>query len=295
MRVIGIHGIGHDYMGANRIKQEWLLAIQDGLGEAGFPQIAEAEFAIAAYGALFRPSETRAGTLPRLTAEDVQDEWETSLLLEWWKEAARLSKANRNQRDPHGEDPSIQSPDFAGRGRAPVLVQRALNQLSKSRFFNTLGGERAVLFLLKQVRDYLHKPEMKQAIQQRVIEKVTAETRVIIGHSLGSVIAYECLCAHPEWNVQTFITLGSPLGISPLIFDTLIPQPQMGKGVYPNVRHWFNIADQGDIIALEKKLAPKFGFVIDQLVYNGWNSHLATRYLNAKETGDAIATGLFDS
>jgi pimeloyl-ACP methyl ester carboxylesterase len=33
---------------------------------------------------------------------------------------------------------------------------------------------------------------------------VRADTAVLIGHSLGSVVAYEALCAHPEWSVRAF-------------------------------------------------------------------------------------------
>ncbi len=292
MKVVGIHGIAHTHLTAPEIEAEWLPSLQGGLEEAGFPRMAKEDLMIAAYGVLFRPAGTRAGTLPKLTADDVKEEWEESLLFEWWQEAAKLSEQNRSQHDPLGEDLTIQSPDFKGRGRTPMLVQRALKQLAKSRFFNKLGGERAVLFALKQVREYLHNPDMKREIQERVAQKVTEDTRIIIGHSLGSIVAYECLCAHPEWNVHTLVTLGSPLGVSPLIFESLTPKPQAEMGVYPHVQQWFNIADRGDIVALEKKLAPRFGAVEDRLVHNGWESHSAKRYLNARETGDAIASGL---
>ena len=292
MKVVGIHGIDHTYLTAPQIEREWLFSLQGGLEEAGFPRLAKEDLTIAAYGALFRPEGTRAGNLPKLTVDDVKEEWEESLLFEWWREAAKLSEQNRSQHDPLGEDLSIQSPDFKGRGRTPMLVQRALKQLAKSRFFNKLGGERAVLFALKQVREYLHNPEMKQKIQERVAQKVTEDTEIIIGHSLGSIVAYECLCAHPEWNVHTLVTLGSPLGVSPLIFESLTPQPQDGKGIYPNVKKWFNIADKGDIVALEKELSPRFSNVVDRSVHNGWESHSAKRYLNTKETGEVIASGL---
>lgn len=292
MKVVGVHGIAHTFLTAPEIERQWLPAIQGGLEEAGFPRIQPDEFTIAAYGAEFRSKGMRSGTLPRLTAADVKDEWEEAMLLAWWQEAAQLSQHNRGKADPLGEDLTIQSPDFEGRGRTPRAVQDALRQLAKSKYFRALRGEQAVLFLLKQVKEYLHNPQTKQAIQDRVIKKVTSETKVIIGHSLGSVIAYECLCAHPEWNVETFVTLGSPLGMSPIVFDALTPAPQSGKGTYPNVKRWFNVADQGDIVALEKALAPRFGAVEDRLVHNGWESHSATRYLNTKEAGSAIATGL---
>ena len=288
MKIVGIHGINHTYLTAPEIEVEWLKSIQGGLEEAGFPRIVKEDLAIAAYGALFRPAGTRAGNLPKLSAKDIKDEWEESLLIELWREAADLSEQNRTQQDPLGEDLTIQSPNFEGRGRIPMFIQRALKQLAKSRFFNKLGGERAVLFIVKQVREYLHNSDMKRDIQERVSQKITEDTRIVIGHSLGSIVAYEYLCAHPELNVHTLITLGSPLGIYPLIFESLTPKPQDGKGIYPNVRQWVNIADRGDIVALEKELAPRFGNVVDCLVYSGWESHSAKRYLNTKETGKVI-------
>lgn len=295
MKIVGIHGIAHTFLTAPQIEQQWLPAIQGGLEEAGFSRIQPSEFTIAAYGAEFRLEGVRSGTLPRWSAADVQDEWKAAMLLAWWQEAAQLSQLNCGKADPLGEDPTIQSPDFEGRGRVPHSVQAALRQLAKSKYFHALGGDRVVLFLLNQVKEYLHNPQMKQAIQNRVIKAVAPETRVIIGHSLGSVIAYECLCAHPEWNVETLVTLGSPLGMSPIVFDALTPAPESGKGIYPNVKRWFNVADQGDLVALEKILAPRFGAVEDRLVHNGWESHSATRYLSAKETGSAIAAGLFEA
>jgi PGAP1-like protein len=295
MRIVGIHGIAHTHLTAPQIEAEWLPALQGGLEEAGVSRIAKEDFTIAAYGALFRLEGTRAGNLLRLTADDIKDEWEKALLLKWWQEAAELSELNRSQHEPAGEALTIQGPDFAGRGRIPELVQRALRQLTKSKFFAKLGGERAILLALRQVREYLYNLDMKRAIQERVVQKVTEDTRIIIGHSLGSIVAYECLCAHPEWNVHTLVTLGSPLGIAPSIFEALTPKPQEGTGVYPKIKQWFNIADQGDIVALEKELAPCFGAVADCLVHNGWESHSATRYLNAKQTGQAIASGLLDS
>lgn len=293
MKIVGIHGIAHTFLTAPQIEQEWLPAIQGGLEEAGFSRIQSNEFRVAAYGAKFRSEGVRSGTLPQWTTADTQDEWKKVMLLTWWQEASHLSQLNRGKADPLGEDLTIQSPDFEGRGRTLHTVQSALRQLAKSKYFRALGGDRAILFLLNQVKEYLHNPQMKQAIQSRVIKEVTSDTRVIIGHSLGSVIAYECLCAHPEWNVETFVTLGSPLGMSPVVFDALKPAPESGKGTYPHVKRWFNVADQGDIVALEKALAPRFGAVEDRLVHNGWESHSAIRYLNAKETGSAIATGLF--
>lgn len=175
----------------------------------------------------------------------------------------------------------------------PQTVQRALNALSHSKFFAGLA-ENALIFDLKQVVRYLKDDHIRHEAQARVSAEVGPDTRVLIGHSLGSVIAYEALYAHPEWPLKTFITLGSPLGIRNIIFEKLRPAPQNSIGAWPGqAERWVNIADGGDIVALEKQLAKCFGSrVNDRLISNGAKAHDVTRYLTAKETGDAIASGL---
>jgi pimeloyl-ACP methyl ester carboxylesterase len=157
-------------------------------------------------------------------------------------------------------------------------------------------AERALIWDLKQVHRYFSEDGVRQAVQARILARVTADTRVLVAHSLGSVAAYETLCANPELPVTTLVTLGSPLGTPNLIFDRLIPTPLAGCGAWPaGLKHWTNIADTGDVVALEKNLAPRFGNrVRDVLVYKGSHAHDCSRYLTAKETGLAIAQGLED-
>lgn len=288
MKILGIHGIGQTFLGSEQLKQHWLPALQDGLSEARGPRLEAADFDVVAFGALFRPEEATRGA-PRVDPESL-DDWEREMLAEWWREAAALSGASST--DDRAESPEIQAPDFAGRARTPQVVQRALRQLSKSRFFAAIGPERILLSGLRQVRLFLHDADLKRKVLERVVERVSPETRVVVAHSLGSIVAYEALCAHPEWRVDTLLTLGSPLGIRHLVFEALTPKPQDGRGIWPGVRRWVNIADRGDIVALQKELAPGFGQVEDRLVYNGWQSHDVTRYLSARETGEVIAAAL---
>jgi hypothetical protein len=289
MKIAGLHGIGQTFTGSEELKPSWLAAIRDGLKEAGTPDIKEEEFKMVGYGSLFRPSEMRASGVPRIDPESLE-EWEREMLVEWWREAANLSA---NATDPvRDEAATIQGPDFAGRARTPALVQRALRQLSKSRFFDAIGGERVLLFGLRQVRLFLHDAEKKRLVLERACEAITQGTRVVIGHSLGSIVAYEALCTPENWKIDTLITIGSPLGIRRLVFDVLTPRPKASIGIWPRVRRWVNIADRGDIVALEKELAPRFGNVEDILVYNGWQAHDAVRYLNSREVGEVIGAAL---
>lgn len=278
-KIVGVHGVGHQFKGENTLRAEWLPALKDGLARAGHQLASDEDFMCAFYGNLFRPAG-KAAMDPPYDVHDVGDEWERELLELWWREAARV-------------DPTVRGPEAGTKVSVPSVVQRALDALSQSRFFAGLA-ERALIYDLKQVRRYLHEPDVRREAQASVARAIKPDTRVVIGHSLGSVIAYEALCAHPEWPVSVFVTIGSPLGIRNLIFEELDPTPQCGTGVWPaGIKQWMNIADSGDVVALVKELGSCFGpQVSDHLVDNGASAHDATRYLTTRELGDAVAVGL---
>jgi pimeloyl-ACP methyl ester carboxylesterase len=277
-QIVAVHGIAQQFLGEHLLHAAWLPALRSGLSRVGVDLPSEDDLRCAFYGDLFRKKGTKAlGDVP-YDASDVT-EWEQELLEMWWREAARV-------------EPQVPGPDAQTKLRTPRIVQRALNALSNSRFFGSLA-ERVLIGSLKQVRRYLNDETMRKYIQERVIREVTADTRVIVGHSLGSVVAYEVLCQNPDWHIEMFVTLGSPLGIRRLIFDRLHPAPVNETGVWPrSVRNWTNIADGGDVVALEKQLARCFGErVRDELIYNGAKAHDVSPYLTAVETGRAIAAG----
>jgi pimeloyl-ACP methyl ester carboxylesterase len=124
---------------------------------------------------------------------------------------------------------------------------------------------------------------------------IGSETRVVVAHSLGSVVAYEALCTVPGHSVRALVTLGSPLGVRNLVFDRLDPAPLGGHGQWPGSEGlvWTNVADSADVVALEKDLRGRFGDrVCNALVHNGARAHDATSYLTDKLTGAAVARGL---
>ncbi|MGV9455717.1 alpha/beta fold hydrolase [Streptomyces sp. NPDC003635] len=275
-RVVCIHGVGQQYAGERQLHAAWHPALADGMLRAGASAPLPADdVRCVFYGDLFRPpGRTLAVQDPPLTASDVEEGFETELLLELWAEAART-------------DDAVLPPDARTLTRTPQTVQRALNALSRSRFFAGLAL-RGLILDLKQVRAYLCDPVVRETVGERVADAVTDRTRVVVGHSLGSVVAYEALCAHPEWPVRALLTLGSPLGIRNLVHDRL-PKP----GAWPGgVEAWTNIADEGDVVALVKDLRPLFGDRVEcHLVHNGSRAHDATRYLDTPQAGRAVTDG----
>ena len=275
-----VHGIGQQVKGEDSILGDWIPALRDGIRRADKEPPAGDCVAMAFYGDLFRKKGSKSLGIPPYDENDITNEWEMQLLEAWWIGAARI-------------DNSVPGPEDQTKLRTPRIVQRALNALSHSRFFANIAVN-AFVADLKQVHAYLHDDDIRREAQSRISKEITDETLVLVAHSLGTVVAYEALCAHPEWPVRTFISLGSPLGISNLIFELLRPTPENGIGVWPGpISRWSNIADRGDIVALVKELRTRFGeHVQDYLVHNDAHAHDVRPYLTAKETGHAIACGL---
>jgi hypothetical protein len=272
--VVVVHGIGHQYGGAASLANTCVPALRDGMKKAG--SSADPDIVCAFYGDVFRPSDRVLGREPPYDASDVEPGLEQEMLLAWWDEASRL-------------DPGVPPPDARTLARTPRSAQAALNALSGSSFFAGLA-ERLMVANLRQVRRYLTEPKTRKEITQRVLGEIGADTAVVVGHSLGSVVAYEVLCANADLRVHSLVTLGSPLGIRNLVFERLVPMP----GGWPGAaRSWTNVADAGDVVALVKDLRPLFGEQVrNVLVDNGSRAHDMSRYLTTEAVGRAVAEGL---
>jgi hypothetical protein len=283
--VVCVHGIGQQVGGEDSLLKSWWPALADGLrrAQAG-GLVAQSEVAIAFYGDEFRAAgQMLAVGDPPYGAADVEEGFERELLAAWWRSA---SETDVGVVPPDAVDTLVATP---GAG---------LRALSGSRFFANVAL-RAMVADLKQVRRYLLDRQARERIRGRVLSAIEPETRVIVAHSLGSVVAYEALCAMPEHDVRALVTLGSPLGIRHLVFDRLRPAPngsgRFARGVWPGggELQWTNLADAGDVVAVVKDLRPVFGDrVRSALVHNGAHAHDATSYLTDALCGAAIAAGL---
>ena len=148
---------------------------------------------------------------------------------------------------------------------------------------------------LQQVTRYLSDDDIRTQVQDRVAAEIDDGTQVLIGHSLGSVIAYEA--AHQLTRpLPQLITLGSPLGLRSIVYDLVRPQPPIYP---PHVKRWVNIADRNDLIAAEPDLSTMFGKLPPKAlfdgrwtVHNGAKPHDARFYLTKEQTGRPLGEAL---
>lgn len=147
---------------------------------------------------------------------------------------------------------------------------------------DTRAAAFAALFC-PEVAAYLTDPVKREKSRQAVATVIRKNRpKVVIAHSLGSVVAYETLWANPDLKVDLLITLGSPLGMRNVVFEHLLPAPVNGRGRRPaGVGRWVNIADKDDICALPPDLADRFtGIDVEALVNLDWiDFHTVEKYL----------------
>lgn len=109
---------------------------------------------------------------------------------------------------------------------------------------------------------------------------------VIIGHSLGSIIAYDVLSRRPH-DVPLLVTIGSPLAVTEI--QDLVSQPLR---VPEGVRAWRNVADGRDLVALDRTIRPEYApeeRTADFLVVNDSPSHHgALEYLASAPVRSAV-------
>lgn len=287
-QIVYVHGIAQQLKGPEILAREWSVALRDGMRHANCPEEAlppDESIKVAFYGDLFRAHPDQDGTdadvekgdTSSYVLADIEDGIEADLLLDWAETAGIVASADS------AADETEKS------GRAPRSFQKAAVALLSVPFFAGLTDS-LLVGALKQVRWYLTKPAIREEARRRVAALLSDETRLVIGHSLGSIVAYEVLCRAAQEIKPAFVTIGSPLGLPNLIFERLDPRPIDGTGARPGtIRSWTNIADKHDIVASVKKLNGLFdGQIVDVLVDNESLAHDIQPYFTASETGAAV-------
>lgn len=282
-KIVVVHGIGQQNEGALTLHSRLFPALKQGLAYGG-SDISPEDASFPCYGHLFRPeAEVLSPSPPRYDAADVADGFEADLLHALWERAAET-------------DGRVLPPSEEALFRTPVWAKRALAAMSRSAFLSGVA-ERAFIADLKQVSAYFSDPGVRRRALAEVRAAITPRTRVVIGHSLGSVVAYELLSTAVSDTEESsvaippvaLVTLGSPLGLRRLVHDRL-PRP----GAWPDgAASWTNIADAADVVAVVEDLRPLYGGRITQIrVHNGARAHDMAPYLTDAATGRAIAEGL---
>jgi hypothetical protein len=300
--ILLVHGIAQEHRSADDLEAEWLPALAGGLRLAGYPDLADRiwrdrapcdlEARMAFYGDCFRQPGRMGGADVQLTSE--QAALAEDLARAWLERAAADASSPRERAEAASELARVC--EQPGQAQGSGAVQRnVIAALARVRWFAPFGmalAERFVWRALAQVTSYLTDETVRARAISQVERLLSSDTRVLIGHSLGSVVAYET--AHRmQRPLPLLITLGSPLGLRRIVYERLRPQPPCFPA---SVARWINVADRDDFIAAAPDLSAQFsagrpaGAVFESgwTVDNGAKPHLATFYLTSRQVAEPV-------
>jgi hypothetical protein len=293
--IVGVHGIAQQQKGRNQLLGVWAPALADGVEFAvGHP--VSLSFDLAFYGNIFLPARLAAtqtgkgaadglpgdlGTGPgALASADASEEAFLQAATEEAVAALGLDKETPDEKAPDEETKGRHE----GTGTAPIWLRWTARRLD-ARF----GAGASALFVgqLRQVHRYLTERRVADAVLTRVADTADDGCRVLLGHSLGSVVAYEAVRRLPG-PLDLLVTLGSPLGLRSVRDRLSHSETEPATELPPGVRRWVNIYDRRDPVACAGGLSSLWPGVEDVLVDNEEKPHAVERYLSKQQTGRAV-------
>ena len=194
---------------------------------------------------------------------------------------------------------SLDLPVEGRQGWGTWPVRQALAWVAERRKLSPRLVNLFVAKFFREVATYLDPADdsARTSARARVVESLqTGNTKVVIAHSLGSIVTYEALWTCPEIEVDLLVTLGSPLALPHAVFPRLRPAPENDRGARPpGVARWVNLADPGDLVAV-----PRFGVsrrfadvdVDEHSVVHAFDFHLVSNYLSCPRLVTTLAEHL---
>ena len=148
----------------------------------------------------------------------------------------------------------------------------------------------------RQAHNYLHDPAVRAQVLNLVLAALPSEGEiVIVGHSLGSVIAADLLRRLPERiRVVGMVTIGSPLANGGVDVDDLrsmLAEPPV------NLDWWVNFWNGWDPVAAHRGLSSVFPWLLDFRVPSIPHVHVhdAVQYLADAIVAKAVGFAMFGS
>lgn len=256
MKIIFIHGMNQQNYNAKSLRQHWLKIFKQGLKCSKHPHLNfnRLHIDLPFYGDL----------LTKHHQQNVMD-LNTFLPKAWLHFPLHLQ---------HSEEKTLEHSDFI-----PFLPHYSVSQnlpiSEKLSLFSALAKDLALKefsillnhfpklhaqfihqFLIETYL-YLSNPCFLQEVHARILACMsTHEEQIVVSHSLGTVIAYNLLYQHPEFNIRNFITLGSPLAfrvVQEQIFHPII-RPTCIHG------DWLNFYSSDDFLTTFPLINAPFDF-----------------------------------
>lgn len=201
VEVVLIHGIAQEQQGPASLEARWLPALADGITAAGYSELAERIWPVerthgisvrmAAYGDLFLDPGAQGNDAGLEDLDPDAQALAESIAAEWLQRAT--DRGEPTDRETAVMELGYFDPGHEEMGAKEEIGRAFINSVTRLRWFAPFGmalAERFVNKSLSQVSRYFTDPALREQILDRVLAQVGPETKIIVGHSLGSVVAY---------------------------------------------------------------------------------------------------------
>lgn len=276
--VVGVHGIAQQNSTAVRQLRVWSDAFTRGVRRTQRSLDEDPTLAVPFYGWMFRKgSPYHLGDLGA-TAEDDWDDSEISFVAE------ALGEFTAGMPEDQLDDLERAAQTL---GPPAIIPPPLLRGLAAIDLRWGIGRGLLLIGVLRQVNTYLFRPEAGDKIRQIVTDQFAGDTRVLVGHSLGSVIVYDLLRRGVAPQVSTLVTLGSPLPLA-TVRSALSAAEETSAAIERHVS-WFNIHDPWDVVTGGLGLTPDAEDI--KVTNRRSDPHALTEYLGRKEAAEVILSG----
>jgi hypothetical protein len=292
-------------------KRSWVAGLTKGLVLARQAPVPEAQMYYPFYGntfaGLIEDHERGGGRPPNLEVADPVVRTGQELVMEAAAELGFRPERELTYLSPElaaaaaDRDPAREL-GWSDALRVPI-VRSALQFLSRK----TGVPEWLIEEHMRDVAYYLEDRRMRDAVLEIVrgeVERAQAEHDdvVVVGHSLGSVVAYDFLQGEqPQRRVRLLVTPGSPLGY-PIVQNNLPGASRDAKPPVPPIEprgdgpSWVNAYDVRDFVALVHPLSRYFADgqtkIRDEVTHNPSDAHSIEDYLADPDVAGPIGSAV---
>jgi hypothetical protein len=284
MRLVLIHGRSQQGLDPAKLRKAWIEALENELKASQLTIPSDLQIEFPYYGDALEEF-VKQSKLPRASdirarGDNRQDDF-LAFQSEMANELALQSGVTEAEIDAeYGKNPKV---------RGPLnweWVQAILRAIDKQ------GGgmsKSAIEDFTRDVYLYLTSQVVRETIDKIVLKSFDGTPTIVVGHSLGSVVAYNVL-KRKQQMVPLLVTVGSPLGIR------AVRTPLVPIGFPKGVTRWFNAYDPRDVVALNP--LDSANFAVDPPIenYSGVNNSTSNRHGIAGYLGEkVVARRIFDA
>lgn len=175
----------------------------------------------------------------------------------------------------------------------------------RSGIFSKLA-EKVTKKVLKDLGQYYNDESERDEIKKRLSDLLIQHKKdeiILIAHSMGTIVSYDVLRElgrdpkHKDLEIEHFITIGSPLGFTPVKGKILKNNSDKLRTPSCVTRSWTNFSDPQDYVCIDSHLKDDYETnsagirVNDVMVCNDYpgNEHKSYGYLRTPEFSEHLA------